>query len=118
MNFIADENVDSEIVERLRKDGHQVWYVAELEPGIPDDAVLELANKGKALLLTADKDFGELIYRQNRISQGVMLIRLAGLSAENKATTISLAVNKHSSELSHAFTVVSSRAIRIRHKHK
>ena len=118
MNFLADENVDSEIVDRLRKDGHQVWYVAEMDPGISDEAVLELANKGDALILTADKDFGELIYRQRRISQGVILIRLSGLAAESKAATISVAISKHPSELPHAFTVVFSGAIRIRHEQK
>jgi len=38
--FLGDENVDSEIVERLHKDGHRVWYVAEMAPGIADDDVL------------------------------------------------------------------------------
>ena len=33
MNCLADESVDRQIVERLRQDGHQVWYVAEMEPG-------------------------------------------------------------------------------------
>lgn len=56
MSFVADESVDRHIVERLRQDGHQVWYVAEMEPGISDDLVLALANREAALLLTADKD--------------------------------------------------------------
>ena len=40
MTFVADESVDSQIVERLRRDGHQVAYVAEMSPGIMDEAVL------------------------------------------------------------------------------
>jgi predicted nuclease of predicted toxin-antitoxin system len=44
-----------------------VLYVAEQEPGITDDDVLNLANQGNSLLLTADKDFGELIFRQGKI---------------------------------------------------
>jgi len=43
MTFVADESVDGQIVGRLRQDGHTVWYVAELDPGIPDDAA-ELAG--------------------------------------------------------------------------
>ena len=38
--FLADESVDRQIVGRLRKDGHEVHYVAELEPGILDEVVL------------------------------------------------------------------------------
>ena len=45
MNFLADESIDRQIVDRLRQDGHAVRYVAEMEPGISDDKVLDLANQ-------------------------------------------------------------------------
>ncbi|MHB1318998.1 MAG: DUF5615 family PIN-like protein, partial [Anaerolineae bacterium] len=44
MKLVADEGVDAAIVARLRADGHDVVYVAELSPSITDGAVLELAN--------------------------------------------------------------------------
>jgi hypothetical protein len=40
MKLLIDESVDRQIVERLRQDGHDVLYVAEMDPGISDDAVL------------------------------------------------------------------------------
>jgi predicted nuclease of predicted toxin-antitoxin system len=55
-----------------------VLYVAEMDPGISDEKVLAAANDINALLLTTDKDFGELVYRLRRISAGVLLIRLGG----------------------------------------
>jgi predicted nuclease of predicted toxin-antitoxin system len=67
MNLVADEGVDRQIVEQLRHDGHDVLYVAELAPSISDDEVLQKANDWHAPLLTADKDFGELVFRLNRI---------------------------------------------------
>jgi predicted nuclease of predicted toxin-antitoxin system len=67
LNFLADESVDGQIVERLRRDGHNVLYVAEMEPGITDDQVLEKANENQALLMTIDKDFGELVFRLGRL---------------------------------------------------
>lgn len=63
MKLVADESIDRQIVEHLRKDGHLISYVAEMEPGISDDFVLNLANREHALLLTADKDFGEMVFR-------------------------------------------------------
>lgn len=45
MNLFADESIDQPIVERLRDHGHRVWYVAEMDPGISDDMVLDLANR-------------------------------------------------------------------------
>ncbi|MBD2500485.1 DUF5615 family PIN-like protein [Anabaena azotica] len=114
MKFLADENLDLQIVERLRQDGHLVWYVAEMEPGISDDVVLDLANQEEAILLTSDKDFGELVFRLRRIASGVVLIRLAGLSIISKAEIIANTINEHSSELLGAFTVITPTTIRIR----
>lgn len=114
MNFLADENIDRQIVEHLRQDGHFVWYVAEMEPGISDDLVLDLANQEGALLLTSDKDFGELVFRLRRIASGVVLIRLSGLSIISKAETLTRVIDQRTNELLGAFTVVTPTAIRIR----
>lgn len=84
MNFVADESVDRQIVERLREDGHSVIYVAEMDPGIPDEDVIRLANQQSTILITADKDFGELVFRQALATHGVVLIRLAGLSKHSR----------------------------------
>jgi predicted nuclease of predicted toxin-antitoxin system len=88
--------------------------VAEEAPGISDDVVLDRANQENALLLTADKDFGELIFWQKRISMGVILVRLAGLSSGQKAEIVSTAVNQHLPELENAITVIVPGSIRIR----
>jgi len=114
MKFLVDESVDHQIVDRLRTDGHEVWYVSEMESGIVDDLVLSRANQEKAILVTADKDFGELVFRQKRISMGVILTRLAGLSSDQKAEIVSAAINQHSSELESAFAVIVPGSIRIR----
>lgn len=70
MRFLADENVDREIVVELRSRGHEVAYVAEMEPGISGDKLLSLANGKKVILITADKDFGEIVFRQRRATAG------------------------------------------------
>jgi predicted nuclease of predicted toxin-antitoxin system len=114
MKFLADESVDRQVVDQLRMDGHEVWYVSEMEPGIPDDLVLSRANQEMAILVTADKDFGELVFRQKRISMGVILTRLAGLSPGQKAELVSAAISQHIPELENAFTVIVPGSIRIR----
>ena len=114
MNLLADEGVDAPVVARLRQDGHEVVYVAELEPGIPDDLVLERANEQGALLLTADKDFGELVFRLRRVHAGVVLLRLAGLSLEAKADLVSAAFQQRGAQFAGAFSVISPGVIRVR----
>ena len=116
MNLLADENIDRQIVERLRHEGFDVRYIAETDAGISDDEVLDLANRDGSLLLTADKDFGELVFRLKKITVGVVLIRLAGLTPERKGEIVVDTINKHSTELLNAFSVVTIGAIRIRHE--
>jgi predicted nuclease of predicted toxin-antitoxin system len=114
VNVFADESVDRQIVAHLRQDGHDVTYVAEMEPGISDETVLHRANEQEALLLTADKDFGELTYRQKLIHHGVVLIRLSGLSNQKKAGLIGEALLKRGAEFMNAFSVISPGMIRVR----
>ena len=114
MKILADEGVDRPIVARLRQSGYQVWYVAEMEPGISDETVLDLANREGAVLLTADKDFGELVFRQERMTGGIILIRLAGISPARKAEIVASALGAHGGEMEQAFTVMTPGAVRIR----
>ena len=114
MRFLADEGVDRQIVERLRLDGHQVAYVAEMSPGIMDEVVLMESRISGSVLITADKDFGELVFRRRQASTGVLLIRLWGLTSAMKAAVVSGAIQKHGQELVGAFAVLSPGNIRIR----
>jgi predicted nuclease of predicted toxin-antitoxin system len=114
MNFLADEDVDRQIVERLRSDGHSVAYVAEMAPGIPDDVVFTRANQDSAVLMTSDKDFGEIVYRQRRLANGVVLIRLAGLSSVQKAQVVVSAIAEHLEEIPRAFVVIEPGRVRVR----
>ncbi|OGP82372.1 MAG: hypothetical protein A2Y95_05790 [Deltaproteobacteria bacterium RBG_13_65_10] len=114
MNLLADEGVDRAIVHRLRRDGHDVIYVAELSPGITDEQVLEQANGRSAVLLTADKDFGELVFRQGRVHQGVVLLRLAGLANATKAEIVSEICQQRAAELLGAFSIIAAGQVRIR----
>ena len=114
MNFLADENVDRPVVERLRRDGHSVFYVAESAASSSDEEVIRLVSRSSAVLLTADKDFGELFFRQRRVEPGVVLLRLSGLSALRKAELVSSAVAAHAKEIERNFTVVTPGAVRVR----
>lgn len=114
MTFLADEGVDRQIVERLRLDGHQVVYIAEMSPGITDETVLMESRISESVLITADKDFGELVFRQRQASTGVLLIRLWGLGPAMKAALVSESIQKHGQELAGAFAVLSPGSIRIR----
>jgi predicted nuclease of predicted toxin-antitoxin system len=98
----------------LRKHGQSVIYVAELEAGLTDDEVLGRATAAGALLLTEDKDFGELVYRMHRPTCGVVLIRLQGLSSERKAQIVGDFIDQHQQHLAGMFAVITPGKLRIR----
>jgi predicted nuclease of predicted toxin-antitoxin system len=75
---------------------------------------LKFANEQGVVLLTGDKDFGEMAYRDKRFTCGIVLIRLAGLSNHEKSEIVANVIREHSNELGNAFTVISSHNLRIR----
>jgi predicted nuclease of predicted toxin-antitoxin system len=114
VRIVADENVDGQIVDRLRADGHDVLYIAELDPGIDDEIVLLRSRQANSILLTADKDFGELVFRQRLLHSGVVLIRLPGLTPDEKAELVTRIFERHGEQLLTGFAVLSKRAFRFR----
>lgn len=116
MKFVADESVDFPIIERLRQEDHSVWAVVEMDVDISNALVLDHANQQNAVLLTADKDFGELVFRLNRLSLGVVLVRLAGLPPKYKAEIVARAIAEKGEELKGAFSVITASALRVRRR--
>jgi predicted nuclease of predicted toxin-antitoxin system len=84
MKFVADEGLDAPIVEALRNNGHEVFYIKEECPGSSDEQVLQISNNLKEILIAQDKDFGELVYRMKQVHAGVILVRLSGLKPQRK----------------------------------
>jgi predicted nuclease of predicted toxin-antitoxin system len=115
MIFFADESIEAEITLLLRARGHIVFSIAELFPSISDIQVLNYAVNQNAALLTNDKDFGELVHRQNLPHYDIVLLRLRKMSPLSKAKVLTDVINKHGEELISAFTVISVNSVRIRH---
>ena len=115
MNLVADEGVDKAIVDALRAGGFSVKYFAEVGAGATDKDVLAAASDAQSLLLTCDKDFGELVFRQRQTHAGVILIRLTGLPTASKANIVLEAIKQHGSDMAGAFTVISPGLLRVRH---
>ena len=114
MRWLADENIDAAIVVRLREAGDDVWSVAESVAGITDEEVLAMARQRSAVLLTADKDFGELVVRMRAATAGVVLVRLAGMDSLHRAERLLAAIAEVRDILDGAFTVVDRSGVRVR----
>lgn len=114
MRILADENIESEIVAALRDAGHDVSDVKELAPGAEDSDVLRLAREADTVLLTNDKDFGELIYRNKLLSKGVILLRFGSLEIAEKIDLLKDVLKERATELPEVFTVITPTGVRVR----
>lgn len=112
--FLADESVDFRIVTWLRDAGYAVEAVVELSPGIVDDEVLTLALHHEAILITEDKDFGELVHRLRRVHAGIVLLRLIGVEYDEKIRILSRVFGDLHAQLAGHFVVITSDRIRFR----
>lgn len=114
MRLCANENVPGDCVVRLREAGHDVRWIRETAPGIPDEKVLTLARAENRVLMTFDKDFGELVFRRGASgSQGVILFRISQPSPAAVAERVAAAVASRQDWTGH-FSVVEDFGIRMR----
>jgi len=114
MRFLADESCDFAVVQALRREGHRVTAIVEISPRAPDERVIALARRSRSLLLTEDKDFGQLVFAQRRRSAGVMLIRYPAWARGRLADAVLALIRRHGRDLHGRFTVLQPGRARIR----
>lgn len=77
MRFLLDQSTDARLVFYLRRHGHDAVRVGrEHPPGLPDTEVLAQAYHARRILITDDRDFGELVFRLRQPHAGVIYLRL------------------------------------------
>jgi predicted nuclease of predicted toxin-antitoxin system len=113
MEFLADESCAMPVIRALREAGHDVVAIAEIATGSTDDQVLERAVKEERVLITEDRDFGELVYARGRSSLGVILLRFHSRALLAKTGTLLEAISRLGSRLESSFTVVEPGRVRI-----
>ncbi len=114
MRWLVDECVAAPLVGNLRAGGHDVSYVAEGEASASDAAVVRLAHGEDRLLLTEDKDFGDLAFRLTTPVPGVVLLRLGEHDNAVKWARLEAAIGHFGSSLFGRFVVVEDRRFRSR----
>ena len=116
MQFLADEDFPGIAVRWLREVGHDVLWARTSMPGQSDAAVLEAAQRESRVVLTCDKDFGELAFHWGLpASCGVVLFRFPSSSPETFLDRVKelLAAEKEIG-LRGKFCVVEANRVRVR----
>ena len=112
IKFIGDVNVEKPIIDYLLASGYNTKWIPDLDCGMVDQKLLEIANREKRILITNDKDFGELTFRQKRISTGIILFRVKGENSRYKIRMLHKLLLSHINRLRGYFIVVTRRKIR------
>jgi predicted nuclease of predicted toxin-antitoxin system len=114
MKLLADENVESPIVQFLRADGHDVLYLPEVLSSSPDPAVLQRANLEERIVLTSDLDFGELVFHRRLAAAGIILMRLKTRNLDEKLALFQAHWEAASRQAPGHFVVITRTRIRVR----
>ena len=113
MRFLADESGDFTVVRALRTAGHEVLAVAEISPRADDTSIIELTIRENRVLITEDKDFGQLVYANKQASGGVLFIRFPARIRRRLPQAIVDLVNQNGERLIGAFVVVQPGRTRV-----
>jgi predicted nuclease of predicted toxin-antitoxin system len=114
MRLILNENISGSVVQALRDRGHDVLAVKESMRGGGDADILARAQADARLVITQDKDFGELAFRCGLPAQcGVLLFRLSG-SNPNADTRRMLDVIESRADWAGQFAIVTDDRLRMR----
>jgi predicted nuclease of predicted toxin-antitoxin system len=114
VRWLADECIDASLVAALRRAGHGVVYIAESGAGTTDAEIIQLAHDERRLLLTEDRDFGELAFRWGRASSGIVLLRVEQTNHDRKWERLSAAIERFGDGMLGRFTFVEEARFRSR----
>ena len=114
MRLLLDQNFDRRLVRLLRDDGHDVTVVGvDYPPGLPDEEILAIGRREGRILLTNDRDFGELVVSRGLQHAGIVYLRMRETTAEGKWQRLRQVLMDHADDL-HRFLVVTEGAVRVR----
>jgi len=116
MKFLIDVGVGKKVELFLKSENHDVKSVREINPSLSDFDILQIAIAEERIIITMDKDFGELVYNARLKFYGVLLLRLENMNGDEKTGILEQILQNHSSQLEKNFCVFQKGKFRVRHK--
>lgn len=113
MKFLVDECVGPTVAKWLKQNNYDALSVYDDLPGIDDEAVLRKAVTENRILITSDKDFGEMIFKNKMPHCGILLLRLIDEKPTNKIRILENILENYHQDLSDNFVVATEKIIRI-----
>lgn len=114
LKFLSDVGVGRKVEEWLVNNGYDVKTMRVINPKETDSEILKLAETEDRMIITMDKDFGELVHNSGKAHAGVMILRLEDANGDRKAEVISHIMTKYSDEIQNRFCVFQNGRLRVR----
>ncbi len=113
MRFLVDECAGTSVADWLKSGKHDVFSVFEQWRGATDEAILEKCQQENYILITSDKDFGEMVFRNQKIHNGVILVRCEPNIFSKRIEVLKKLLQNYPNNLQNNFIVVTNDKVRI-----
>ena len=114
LKFLLNVGVGQKVFEFLQAEGFDASSIIALDATMPDNDILEIANREERMVVTMDKDFGELVYRNKLAHFGVFLLRLEDATGDEKVAVIRQILEGYADLMPGKFCVYKNGRLRIR----
>jgi predicted nuclease of predicted toxin-antitoxin system len=114
MKFLIDVGVGKGVEEYLRGKDFDVKAVREIDPRMEDERIILEAFQEKRIVVTMDKDFGELVYQSSMRHSGILLLRMEDASGPEKVSVVRNIVENFQEHIADSFCVFQNNRLRIR----
>ncbi len=112
IKFLANVNVEKPIIDFLIEKGFDVKWVTSIDKRMTDDRVCEIANSEQRIIITNDKDFGEIVFYQKKIAYGIILMRVNGQNSSDKIILLNKLLEKYLDKIANHFVVLTKTKFR------
>lgn len=114
MKFLVDVGVSQKVEKWLAENGYDTKAVRDLNPKAKDSEILHLAVAESRMVITMDKDFGELVYNSGMKHSGVLILRLEDAKGDQKVEIVKKILSDYINKIQNKFCVFQDGRLRIK----
>lgn len=112
-SFVIDVGVGKLIEDWLSDEGYKIFPIIDIERTMPDIGIINFALEENAVIITMDKDFGELVFKNGNRHGGVLLLRLEDAVGREKLSVLKTLIPQYINHLKNNFCVFQAGKFRI-----
>lgn len=114
LTFLVDVGVGKGIERYLQEEGYDTKAVRDIDPRMEDEEIIRTAVMENRMVITMDKDFGELVYHSSMQHSGILLLRLEDATGTEKSQVVKYIMGNYSDRIKNCFCVFQNDKFRIK----